>query len=258
VPSSSPQHEQPPAAAFRSAAAAQGLNRLWVVPRAAVEARYASLPASIPRPSALHPGYRTALVLVSAGPDFWRGFRASLAPGAAVPDPTAHALDRYTEAVVEALADALRAADPGLCTVYPFHHARQVLGFARLLGDASWLGAAPFGVQVEPQAGPWWALRGALLTGLDWPPDPPSAAGAESPCIRCPAPCVTACPAGAVSKAGLDWHACAPFRLGGPTCAETCLARLACPVAPHLRYDADAIAHHYRASLRELAALHGR
>jgi len=233
---------------FRARAAAARLNRVWVVSRAKVEAGFRGLPAAPATPAALHPAYRQVVVLGSAGPAFWRGFQAQ---HAGTPDPAGNPLDRYTERVVEALLAELRADDPTAVAVYPFRHARQVLGFGRLLGDAPWLASAPFGVMVAPAAGPWWALRGALLTALAWPPDPPAG---ESPCAACPAPCVAACPAGAVAKAGFAWEACADSRLGGPTCRETCLARLACPAGADCRYPPDEIAHHYRASLRELEA----
>lgn len=250
--------------ALRRAAHDAGLTRLWVVPRDAVQAAAGSA-AQGPTPARLHPGYRSALVLASAGPDFWRRARTALAAGAGpmarlrrdvLPPPAEDPLDRYTERVVEALAERLRREDDSALAVYPFRHERQVLGFRHLLGSAPFLAApVPFGVTVAPDDGPWWALRGALLTALDLPPDAPRG---ESPCPACPAPCVGACPAGAVHRAGLDWPACVDFRLGGDTCAATCHARLACPVGAPLRYDAEAIAHHYTASLAELRALRHR
>lgn len=242
--------------ALRRAARDAGLTRLWVVPREAVEAAAGS-PAQGPTPASLYPGYRSALVLASAGTDFWRRARAALPQSRdALPPPADDPLDRYTEQVVEALAGRLRREDAGALAVYPFRHERQVLGFRHLLGTAPYLAApVPFGVTVAPDDGPWWALRGALLTALALPPDQPRG---ESPCPACPAPCVEACPAGAVHRAGLDWPACVDFRLGGDTCAATCHARLACPVGAPLRYDADAIAHHYAASLAELRTLRQR
>lgn len=230
---------------FRERAATHGLTRVWVVDRAPVDAAFARAGLS-PAPATLFPAYRRVVVLGSAGPDFWRRLRAE---GSPVPDPAADPLDRYSERIVEGLRAWLQGVDPAAVSVYPFRHVRQLPGFVHLLGTAPWLASAPFGVLVEPQAGPWWALRGALLTTLAWPPDPPQG---ESPCTACPAPCVAACPAGAVAKAGFAWEACADYRLSGPTCRETCLARLACPVGAAFRYDADAIAHHHRASLREL------
>jgi len=236
---------------FREQAAVAGLNRVWVVPRADIDPRFAAHPAGALTPAALHPGYRRAVVLASAGPAFWRAVQAQhRGASGRVPDPAQNPLDTSSERTLEALAAPLRKLDPALVSVYPFRHARQVLGFARLLGGAPWLASAPFGVSVEPQAGPWWALRGALLTALDWPAEAPAG---ESPCAVCPAPCVSACPAQAVHQRGFAWTACATFRLAQTPCRETCLARLACPVGVDQRYDAAAIAHHYRASLREIA-----
>ena len=60
---------------------------------------------------------------------------------------------------------------------------------------------------------------------------------------------MTACPAGAVSKAGFNWRACVDFRLSGPTCRLTCLARLACPVGEGYRYGKEQMNFHYGASL---------
>lgn len=237
---------QPSPSAFRERATALGLTRVWVVERAHVEPAFADRPAGSLTPATLCPGYRRAIVLGSAGPAFWRALRARHAP---LPGPKADPLDRFSERAVESLRAWLKPADPTAISCYPFRHERQLLGFTGLLGPARWLASAPFGVLIEPEAGPWWALRGALLTALEWPPCPPQG---KSPCTACPAPCVTACPAGAVAKTGFVWETCARYRLDATPCRETCLARLACPVGTAFRYDADAIAHHHRASLREL------
>jgi epoxyqueuosine reductase len=234
---------------LRTRAAQRGLNILWAVPRDEIEPLFTPAHDAL-TPAALHPRYRHALVLASAGAAFWRAFRAAQ-PQAR--DPAGDPLDRYTAQVVETLCAELRAADPSALALYPFRHERTLPGFRRLLGRrAAAAPPAPFGVALDARAGPWWALRGALLTALEGPADAPLG---ENPCVTCPAPCVTACPAGAVSRRGFDWEACGEFRLGGPTCRETCLARLACPVGPAYRYDADAIAFHYRGSLRELEKL---
>lgn len=234
--------------ALHERAQAAGLTLRWVVPRSAIDPRFAHASWRTATPATLHPGYRSAIVLASAGPDFWRAFRDAVP---AAPD-SADPLDGHTERVVDSLCDTFRAADPTAMAVYPFRHERQLLGFPRLLADlGEWTAAAPFGIVVHPRAGPWWALRGALLTALALPPTPDAA---PSPCPECPAPCVTACPAGAVRKSGFAWRPCADYRLRAPTCRETCLSRLACPVGPAFRYDEPAIAFHHRASLRELEA----
>lgn len=239
-------------------AQAAGLTLRWAVPRATIDPHFAHASWRVARPATLHPGYRSALVLASAGSAFWEGFQAArnATPAAGAPPPAGDPLDRHTERVVEGLCATLRAADATAVAVYPFRHERQLLGFPRLLaGLGDWPAVAPFGVVVHPRAGPWWALRGALLTALALPPTQDDA---PSPCTGCPAPCVSACPAGAVAKEGFAWQPCADFRLSGPTCRETCLARLACPAGPAFRYGDAAIAFHHRASYRELEAMRGK
>jgi hypothetical protein len=241
-------------------ARAVGLNHLRPASREAVEARFAGGAASLPTqsanlapPSRFHPDYRCALLLGSAGPAFWQGFRIG---AAGPPDLARNPLDAYSERVVEALAGILRAWDPTALAVYPFRHLRRLLGF-QWLADAAGAPSspAPFGVALDVEFGPWFAWRGALLTRLAPPPlQAPLPAPAAGPCAPCPAPCAEACPAGAVSKSGFDWQRCAAYRLAEPTCKETCLARLACPVGTAYRYGPEQMAYHYRASLREIEA----
>ncbi len=244
-----------------------GLNVRVVVERKEIDARFAgngssgnggapaSCPASAPgqavaqgmSPATLHPGYRRAIVLGSAGTRFWRRFlewRQDLG------DVHADPLDRFTQLNIESLVAELHAADAGAVAAYPFREPRQIVPFAALVGDQPWAGIAPFGVAVHPQAGPWFAWRAVVLTELAAPPTPPQA----SPCLGCAAPCAEACPVQAVSKAGFRWQACVDFRVSRNRCRDQCLARIACPVAPELRYGMDQMAFHYRASLRMLQA----
>lgn len=261
---------------FSNWAHAAGLTRVWVVSRAEVDAAFpgeatagegtagddaagndatgddTSGEGPARTPATLHPGYRAALVLASPGRMFWEGFRGAVPRmETAGPNP----LDRYSEEVVEALAGRLGHHDPTALTVYPFHHERQLLGFGRLVGGARWTASTPFGMTVDPHFGPWFAWRGAILTALDWPTTPMPETTA---CEGCPAPCVTACPSGAVALAGFDWETCADFRVNARTCRETCPARLACPVGSQYRYGEEQMRYHYGASLRMIERWAGR
>lgn len=228
---------------FSKWATAAGLTRVWVVSRSDVDSAFAGKTTAV-RPDAFHPNFRVVLLLASPGRPFWERFRRAVPQlETAGPDP----LDRYSEEVVEGLADRLRKQDPTALTVYPFRHERQLLGFSHLAGGAPWTASAPFGMTIDPRFGPWFVWRGAILTALDWPPSPMPQAPA---CEACPAPCVAACPSGAVALSGFLWETCADFRLNAPTCRETCLARIACPVGSRYRYRPEQIRYHYGASLR--------
>lgn len=231
-------------ARFSAGAREAGLNALWVLSRESLQ--QTGDPASVL--AGWHPGYRTVVVVGDGGPRFFERFRA------AVPDPAAHAepLDGYTEQVVEALAAVLRDCDHALVTAYPFRHARQLLGFQQVLAPTGLTTVRPFGLTVEPTYGPWMAWRAAIVTALPLPSTPPLA---EHPCTGCPAPCASACPAGAVSPAGFDWPGCADHRLRDPGCHERCDARLACPVGAAHRYGEAQLRFHYCAGLREIRRL---
>ncbi len=240
-------------AGLEARAHSAGLTRVWVVPRAVVEAACQASPVGAEPPSApvtparFHPLYGRVVLLASGGRAFWEAFRRAWPR---MEEAAPHPLDRFSETAVGALAAHLRQWDPGTVDVFPFHHARQLLGFGRLLGGAAhapWSAAAPFGLAVDPVFGPWWVWRGALLTALELPP---SDMPADASCTGCPAPCVQACPVGAVAMEGFDWEACAAFRLRDPCCEERCLARSACPVGAEHRYGQEQMAYHYAASLR--------
>ena len=199
-------------------------------------------------PEAFHGGYRRLVLLGSAGKEIWERFQtAAAAEETKPPDP----LDRHTERIVESLAAAFRAADPGVLAVYPFDHPRRIVPWLALLEGSSQLRFTPFGVGIHSRFGPWFAWRAALLSEL---PLPLSPAEEESPCAACPAPCVAACPAGAVAKEAFDWRACVDYRVAEQPCRATCLARMACPVGTEYRYGKAQTAYHYSASLRMIEA----
>jgi hypothetical protein len=115
---------------------------------------------------------------------------------------------------------------------------------------AGWAHPSPLGLGISGQFGLWFAYRVAFLTTADLPlsnydPTP-------SPCDSCIAkPCITTCPATAVHKdQSFNVPACANFRLQTDSpCADRCLSRLACPVAPQHRYSPQQIQYHYGRSL---------
>lgn len=97
---------------------------------------------------------------------------------------------------------------------------------------------------LHPVYGPWMALRAVCFTDDDLSalhtgplPEPP-------PCATCPAPCATACPAGAVGVDRFDLAACAQIHLSDTRCATTCHARDACPIGASHRYPDLAVHYH--------------
>lgn len=114
---------------------------------------------------------------------------------------------------------------------------------------------------LHPELGPWLSIRGLLMSRLDyadWLPStgPAQAAsvGPTSLCDGCPAPCVTACPGGALDAGPLDLERCSATRLANRDCERACAARRACVLGREHAYERVVEAHHARASFAYLRA----
>lgn len=229
---------------FSAQAEAEGLTVRWVVARERIDPAFAPPAEATHRlaPADLYPGYRRAVLLGSGGGRFWERFHREEHDTSGERDP----LDGYTERRVETLLAILREDDPQAIAAYPFSHLHQLLPFLGLTQSLPFLQTAPFGVTLDPVHGPWFAWRAAILTAAAYPE---SVFPEAAPCVSCPAPCESACPAGAVHREGFSWRDCADYRLAEAPCRETCLAREACPVGTASRYPRDEIRYHYRGSL---------
>ena len=149
--------------------------------------------------------------------------------------------------IEEAVADTLPGLGVAYALRFPFLHGEPGahLPFQRL-GRAAGLGASsPLGLQVHPTYGPWWAYRGLIVVDVALPPGP----RLRDACAGCPAPCVQACPAGAVRVAGFDVPSCHARRLTAEPCRLSCAARIACIRGPEHRYRDEELAFHMLASL---------
>ena len=123
---------------------------------------------------------------------------------------------------------------------------------------AGWHHPSPLGIGINQNTGLWFAYRAVvgLNVGLEGElvrrmPD------TESPCVSCDnPPCLTACPADALEVGKPpDLGACVSHRVTAESsCASTCLARVACPVATQWQYKSDQLAYYYERSLPSLKA----
>jgi hypothetical protein len=189
-------------------------------------------------------GAESSLVLVgSTGTTGFDAFLASVEYANGGDDP----LDRFSQRVIDGLASCL-----GGRALYP-HQGPPWMPFQRWAVRAEGVCHSPIGVLIHPRHGLWHAYRGALLfpyrvAGIPGPETAPS------PCATCAdRPCLAACPVGAFSDRGYDVAACSGYLAtpAGGRCLESgCQARLACPVAPDLRYSRQRSAFHMAAFAR--------
>ncbi len=232
--------------ALANALGARGLNVTWPLDAAAFDAACAPVAPTLTLASLL-PGARAALVVGAAGRAFFDAFTRARAAGAIVagPDP----LDRYTRAVVdETTRAALAPLGVAHVTHFPFLGASVggvVIPFQRLGRAAGLAATSPLGLQIHPTYGAWWAYRALVVVDAELPPGAPL----SDACAGCPAPCVTACPAGAARRDGFDVPACHARRRADEACHLSCAARLACIRGPEHRYSDEQLAFHMRASM---------
>jgi epoxyqueuosine reductase QueG len=233
-------------AALTAALGARGLNVWLPLDAAAFDAACAPVAPAL-RLEALLPGARGAVVVGSGGQGFFEGFLRAPEATDGLPNP----LDRYTRAAVEEAARA--ALEPlGVAHVELFPFLGELVGAARghlpfqRLGRAAGVGGqSPLGLQIHPVFGPWWAYRGLVVVDVEVPAGP----FLGDACAGCPAPCVAACPAGAVRREGFDVPACHARRLTAEPCRLSCAARIACVRGPEHRYTDAQLAFHMRASM---------
>lgn len=183
----------------------------------------------------LPPGTRTLLMLGPAEPGFWPHFTAEAEWQDGQPDP----VDRWSRRVIGRMA-----CDLGAKALFPFggppwHPFYQWA----LRTGAVW--ESPVRLLVHHAQGLFVSFRGALALKepLDLPVPPPR------PCDACAAPCLHACPVGALDGAGYNVPRCHVFLdTGAGTDCMTggCVVRRACPVSQSHARLAEHSAYHMR------------
>jgi len=217
-------------------------------------------------------GCEYLLLVGGSGRKVWEGLRQSHGPVES--NEHTNPLDDYTTA---SLCAALRRqlSDRDWEILYPDnsnsggHWPLQEIG-----RHCGWHFESPLGIGVNSVCGLWFAYRSliALKVGASGLQAEVGrlqvesgrlqleanvrttlkTSDTESPCLSCVnTPCVQTCPADALTLgAAPNLDACVSHRTkDGSSCAQTCLARIACPLAAGLQYSEDQLAYFYGRSL---------
>ena len=186
-----------------------------------------------------------AVALVgNVGPGMWPVFSSS----PEYHDGLAHPLDRWSQRVAAEMTERF-----GLQAVFPFR-GPPYLPFQRWASLAEALEASPLGLLMHPEYGLWHAYRFALLLPeLDTSESDSLAQPAKTQpiCSSCSVrPCLSTCPAQAISAAGYDVAACMQYLESDRDASchrQGCMARAACPQAPASRYEDAQSCFHLKA-----------
>lgn len=175
------------------------------------------------------PGCKSVRVFGSGGPALWDAFLA---------DIRAHPerLHREENPLDQFVARALHPFHgPGLRWVRCAADAEVLVDFRRLAHEAGLGHRSRLELLLHPEWGTWMGLRAACFSLEAIPPTGPLPG--PGPCAGCEAPCVSACPASAITPSGWHYPACSDHRAGDRGCDTGCLSRRACPVGVEHAYD---------------------
>jgi epoxyqueuosine reductase len=186
--------------------------------------------------------YNTVVIIGHSGSKIWPRVEADLA---VCDEP----VDQFSiKTVNEAFSELAKNSTceiiyPG-STQIPLQKLGKFCGW----GESSWLG-----INIYKPFGTWYAFRAVLLSTLELPQV--AMEQYKSPCLSCvDKPCLTACPVNAPGEPGeFDLNGCVNYRLSSNSdCANTCLARYACPEAKDFAYPQSMGNYFYGRSLQTL------
>jgi len=180
-------------------------------------------------------GTQTLLLLGPAEPGYWAHLTAQPEWLDGAPDP----VDRWSRRVIGRMA-----CDLGAKALFPFG-GPPWLPFYQWALRTGRVWDSPVRLLVHDVAGLMVSFRGALAlkTPIALPPASPR------PCDGCVKPCLTACPADALSAKGYDVPACHRFldsKDGAACLGGGCLVRRACPLSQAYARMEEHSAYHMR------------
>lgn len=134
--------------------------------------------------------------------------------------------------------------------LYP--HSSRMVPLQKLGVLAGWHNASPFRIGINAEWGSWFAYRAVVLADTEFKAT--LKMDAPSPCDSCEEkPCITACPADALSGNDGALKPCIDYRLTKDSkCKDRCFSRLACPIAAEHRYSIEQINYHYARSMQTI------
>lgn len=178
-------------------------------------------------------GTRTLLMIGPKEPGFWPHLQAQ--PEWNGPDP----VDRWSRRVIGRVA-----CDLGAKALFPFGGPPYQPFYSWALRTGR-VWDSPIKLLVHATQGLMVSFRGALALAQTIPLPPP----AIQPCAACAKPCLTACPAGALTGAGYDvplCHAHLSQPAGTDCMTRGCLVRSTCPAGAGYARMPSQSAYHMR------------
>ena len=172
------------------------------------------------------PDCQTAIVFANGGQDLWTHFLEDLRANPSHLIDTAHPLDDF-------IGRWIQSVDPNPDSTRRWIQCAEeadVFVDFRLLSTSAGLGTPSLlGLVIHSEYGLWVSMRAVLLSTEVF--ESTKSNTMQSPCEQCiEKPCISACPAGAVTLSGWSVQRCATFHGESTLCATQCHSRQVCPV----------------------------
>ena len=179
-------------------------------------------------------GFSTLVLVGPDEPNFWKIFKCSYEFLNIKDDP----LDVWSQRNISSIAEKFNAKP-----FFPFQNNPFLPFYSWALRSGETF-VSPIKLLVHSKRGLFVSFRGALAFKQHLP-DSRNRILNYSPCTSCSAPCVTACPAGALTKEKYDVEKCKDFvnRHSEINCKQGCLVRRVCPVGKSRRFKEQAEFH---------------
>ncbi|MBF0289709.1 MAG: hypothetical protein HQM14_17995 [SAR324 cluster bacterium] len=195
------------------------------------------------------PHCQSVLVYGSGGSQLWESFLEDLKQNSEHLTKEPHPLDAFIQRTLTGVdPDSPQSRRWVRCAAN-----EETFADFRILGHQAGLGhPSKLGLLINSEFGPWFGLRLACFTSEYAEPTGPLSGA--SPCESCDAPCISACPAEAISATeGLDLKTCSMFHDLSEQCRQTCHAREACPEGKAHMYVKFQRQYHYDNKLGRMA-----
>jgi ferredoxin len=167
---------------------------------------------------------QSILLLGPDEPNFWKIFKES----DEFKDRKANPLDRWSKRIIDNIA-----VKNDCSPLYPFGGEPYKPFFSWALRSGT-VWSSPVHLATHKDRGLFVSFRGALAINQIRKIDQ----SFENPCLKCPAPCLSACPVNAFTESGYDVAKCKDHISGvdSRNCKSLgCNTRRACPVGANLR-----------------------
>ena len=191
--------------------------------------------------------YQQLIVFAHAGKKMWQALQDS--PFQAVTNP----IDSFSKHTVQ---QYLKHEHPEVEYQVVYPDEQQIIPLQKLGFLAGWHHESPFRIGINQTYGSWFAYRVVVLANTNLTPT--QTITAPSPCENCTdKPCITVCPAEALTTGNLSLQTCLNYRLKEHSkCQTTCLSRIRCSIANEHRYSHEQIQYHYTVSMETIRSYH--